>query len=290
MLYGAIEAGGTKIICAIGNEKGEILETERFDTLTPDVTMPKIIEYFKRHYIASLGIGCFGPAGVNPDSPNYGFILDTPKLPWAHFDFLGTLKKEFEIPMAFDTDVNGAALAEYKWGAAQGVQSCIYITVGTGIGAGALIDGHLVHGLLHPEMGHILVRPHAEDTFEGACPFHGTCLEGMAAGPAVEKRWGVKGHLLEPSHKAWEFEAYYMAQGIMSYILVLSPQKIILGGGVMGQDHLVQKIRTKVKELMNGYIKVDALGQSIDDYIVKPGLGDIAGTYGALALAIQAAL
>ncbi|MBC7960054.1 MAG: ROK family protein [Vallitaleaceae bacterium] len=288
MLYGAIEAGGTKIICAIGNENGEILETVRFDTLTPDVTMPKIIEYFKKHEISSLGIGCFGPVGVNPAASNYGFILDTPKLAWAQFDFLGTLKKEFSVPMAFDTDVNGAALAEYKWGAARGVNSCLYITVGTGVGAGALIDGQLIHGLLHPEMGHILVRNHVEDTFEGVCPYHGCCLEGMAAGPAVEKRWGVKGHLLEEDHKAWEFEAYYMAQGILSYIMVLSPEKIVLGGGVMGQDHLVQKIRAKVKELVNGYIKVEALGVGIEDYIVRPGLGEISGTYGALALAISA--
>lgn len=288
MLYGAIEAGGTKIICAVGNEQGEIFELIRLETLTPDVTMPKIIEFFMENPVESIGIGTFGPAGVDPESKNYGFILDTPKLPWTHFDFLGTLKKAFDIPMAFDTDVNGAALAEHQWGAAQDVNSCVYITIGTGIGGGAFVNGKLLHGLLHPEMGHILIPRHPDDTFEGVCPFHSNCLEGMAAGPAIEKRWGSKAMLLEPSHPAWEMEAYYIAQGIINYVMILSPERIILGGGVMGQQHLLPMIRTKVQELLKAYIKVPELELEIDRYIVGPQLGENAGTYGALALALQA--
>lgn len=290
MLYGAIEAGGTKIICAVGNEQGEIFELIKMETMTPDVTMPKIIEFFKENPVESIGIGTFGPAGVNPDSDQYGFILDTPKLPWAHYDFLGTLKQRFDIPFMFDTDVNGAALAEHQWGAAKEVSSCIYITVGTGIGGGAFINGKLVHGLLHPEMGHILIPSHPDDTYEGFCPFHGNnCLEGVAAGPAIEKRWGKKAYLLEPSHPAWEMEAYYLAQGIINYIMILSPERIILGGGVMGQQHLLPMIRKNVQALLKGYIKLPLLETDIDNYIVSPQLGENAGTYGALALALKAA-
>lgn len=288
MRLGAIETGGTKIICATGNENGELLDLYRIDTDTPEISIPKIIEYFKANPVDKIGISTFGPAGVNPTSPDYGFILKTPKLAWANYNLLGKLKMHFDLPMAFDTDVNGAALAEHMWGAAKEVDSCVYITVGTGIGAGAYLDGKLLHGLLHPEMGHILVRTHEKDSFKGCCPFHDNCLEGMASGPAIEKRWGKKAHLLEPSHTAWELEAFYLAQGIMNYIMVLSPEMIILGGGVMGQKHLLPLIRKNVQDLIKGYLKLDALEKGIDDYIVTPGLGETAGTYGALALAIQA--
>jgi len=288
MRLGAIETGGTKIICAVGNENGELLDLMRIDTETPDVSIPKVVDYFKQNQVDKMGISTFGPAGVNPTSADYGLILKTPKLAWADFDLLGELKTHFDIPMAFDTDVNGAALGEHLWGSAIGVNSCVYITVGTGIGAGAYIDGKLLHGLLHPEMGHILVRRHKQDAFEGCCPFHGNCLEGMAAGPAIEKRWGQKAHLLHPDHLAWEIEAYYLAQGIMNYIMVLSPEKIILGGGVMAQQHLFPRIRKNVKKLIGGYLKLEALEEGIDEYIVMPKLGENAGTYGALALAIQA--
>ncbi|PKM94385.1 MAG: fructokinase [Firmicutes bacterium HGW-Firmicutes-1] len=288
MLYGAIEAGGTKIICAVGNEQGEVFNLIRLDTLTPDVTMPKIIEYFKENQVESIGIGTFGPAGVNPDAANFGYILDTPKLPWAHFNFLGALKEHFDIPMNFDTDVNGAALAEHQWGAAQNVNSCIYITVGTGIGGGAFVNGKLLHGLLHPEMGHFLIPRHPQDQFEGVCPFHGNCLEGMASGPSIEKRWGQKAYLLDAAHPAWEMEAYYLAQGVLTYIMILSPERIILGGGVMGQKHLLDMVRKNVQELLKEYIKVPQLEGDIDQYIVSPQLGENAGTYGALALALQA--
>lgn len=288
MKLGAIEAGGTKIICAIGNENGDILDFTRIDTDTPDISMPKVVEYFKNNPVEAIGIGTFGPAGVNPEAEDYGYILKTPKLAWAEYNFLGTLKAHFDIPMAFDTDVNGAALGEHLWGAAQNVDSCLYITVGTGIGAGCYHEGKLIHGLLHPEMGHVLVRPHPEDSFEGVCPFHGDCLEGMASGPSIEKRWGQKAHLLHPFHKAWELEAYYLAQGVMNFILTLSPKMIIMGGGVMSQTHLIPLIRKNVQDLLKGYLKLDALEASIDYYIVTPKLGENAGTYGALALAIQA--
>ncbi|PKM93938.1 MAG: fructokinase [Firmicutes bacterium HGW-Firmicutes-1] len=288
MLLGAIEAGGTKIICAVGNEQGKILNLIRIDTDIPEVSIPKVIEYFKKNPVEAIGVGTFGPAGVNPASPDYGYILKTPKLAWANFNFLGALKEHFNVPMCFDTDVNGAALGEHLWGAAKEVHSCLYITVGTGIGAGAYIDGKLLHGLLHPEMGHILVKPYPRDTYGGCCPFHGSCLEGMASGPSIEKRWEQKAHLLHPTHIAWEIEAYYLAQGILSYILILSPEKIILGGGVMGQQHLLPLIRKNVQSLLNGYLKLEELNASIDQYIVSPKLGENAGTYGALALAIQA--
>lgn len=288
MIFGAIEAGGTKIICAIGNEKGEIVELIRMETATPEISMPKVIEFFQNKEIEAIGIGTFGPAGVNEKQVNYGKILDTPKKAWAHYDFLGELKKHFEVPMIFDTDVNGAAVAEHLWGSAKDVDSCLYITVGTGIGGGAFVNGKLLHGLLHPEMGHIFLNRHPEDDFEGNCLFHGACLEGMASGVAMEKRWGQKAYLLPPDHKAWEIESYYLAQGIIAFISTLAPEKIILGGGVMGQEHLLGMVKQQVKILYNHYIQLDQLEDSIDDYIVKPALGENAGTYGALALAIMA--
>ncbi len=282
---GAIEAGGTKFVCGIGTEDGQILERASFPTETPEITMKNVVSFFEGKDIAALGIGSFGPIDPIVGSPTYGYITTTPKPHWGQFDLVGHLKKHFSVPMSFDTDVNGAALGEYTWGAARGLDSCMYITVGTGIGAGAVVDGKMLHGLSHPEMGHILVRRHPEDTFEGFCPYHGDCLEGMAAGPAIEKRWNIKGSELTPDHPAWEMEAYYLAQALMNYVLILSPQKIIMGGGVMKQEQLFPLIRTKLSELLNGYVQHPSLSQNLDQYVVYPELGDNAGLCGAIALA-----
>jgi len=288
MILGAIEAGGTKFICALGDGNGKVTEKVSFPTTTPEETMKKVFEFFDGKEFDALGIGSFGPIDLDKNSSTYGFITTTPKPHWGGFDLLGSLKRRYDVPMEFDTDVNGAALAEATWGAAKGIDSCVYFTIGTGVGGGALVNGELVHGLLHPEMGHFLVAPHKDDTYKGKCPFHGNCLEGMAAGPAIEERWGIKGQDLPEDHPAWDLEAYYLAQGVMTTIVTLSPKKIILGGGVMKQKQLFPKIHKNVKELLNGYVAKKEITDNIEDYIVFPDLGDNAGICGALALAKKA--
>lgn len=288
MKLGAIEAGGTKFVCAIGNEKGEIFEKTSFPTTTPYETMEKVYEFFDNKDIEALGIGSFGPIDPDKNSKTYGYITTTPKPHWGSFNILGELKKRYgKLPMSFDTDVNGAALGEATFGAARGLDSCVYFTIGTGIGAGALVDGNLVHGLLHPEMGHMLVTPRKDDNYEGKCPFHKNCLEGLASGPAIEERWGVKAFGLPVEHKAWELEAHYIAQGLMNTILILSPKKIILGGGVMKQKQLFPLIHKEVKTLLNGYVDKKEILENIENYIIYPELGDNAGICGALALALK---
>lgn len=238
-LFGAIEAGGTKFVCAVGDVTGAIKERVSIPTTTPDETMPEVISFFKKHSVEAIGIGSFGPIDVDKDSPTYGNITTTPKTAWKDFPLLQAVQKEFQIPIGFNTDVNIAAMGEAVLGAAKGVDSCLYITVGTGIGAGAYINGELLQGLTHPEMGHILVRRHPKDAYKGRCPYHGDCLEGLAAGPAIEERWGDKAFNLGDQEEVWEMEGYYMAQALMQYILILSPKKIILGGGVMNQEHVL---------------------------------------------------
>lgn len=287
MLIGAIEAGGTKFVLGIGNEKGEILVRLSIPTETPEITMPKVVNFFKEKDIEVLGVGSFGPIDPNPASSTFGFITTTPKLKWTNFDLIGELKKNFDIPIAFDTDVNGAALGEIKWGIAQNLNSAVYITIGTGIGAGAVVEGNMIHGLLHPEMGHINVKRHPKDTYEGKCPFHKDCLEGLAAGPAIEDRWGISGKDLPENHLAWEIESYYIAQFIVNLILIISPEKIILGGGVMNQKFMLPMIRKEVKNLLNNYLQKNELTNDIDNYIVSPGLGDNAGLCGAIALGLN---
>ncbi|WP_136604056.1 ROK family protein [Paenibacillus dokdonensis] len=287
-ILGAIEAGGTKFVCGIGKEDGTVLERVSFPTTIPEETMAQVVAFFQNKGVEAIGVGSFGPIDPVKGSPTYGRITTTPKPHWSNFDIVGHLGSYFEVPIEFDTDVNGAALGEYTWGAAQGYDSCLYITVGTGIGAGAVVGGELVHGLSHPEMGHILVRRHPDDKFEGFCPYHGDCLEGVAAGPSLSKRWGVQGVELTPDHPAWEMEAYYLAQALMNYILILSPQKIVMGGGVMKQQQLFPLIHSKLQELLNGYVQLPAIHDQIADYIVSPQLGDNAGLCGALALAKKA--
>ncbi|MFB9757536.1 ROK family protein [Ectobacillus funiculus] len=286
MLFGAIEAGGTKFVCGIGSEYGEILEKFTIPTTTPNETMERVIGYFKGKHFDAIGIGSFGPVDLHKSSSTYGYITSTPKPYWGQFNFLGEIQKEFPIPIGFDTDVNAAALGEKEWGAARDVDSCMYMTVGTGIGVGAVVNGELLHGLTHPEMGHIFIRRHEKDLFEGSCPYHKDCLEGMASGYAIEKRWGKKGIELARTAKVWELEAYYLAQAIANYILILSPKKIVLGGGVMKQQQLISMIRNRVTGLLNGYLQHENItsGQ-IEDYIVLPSLGENAGLCGALALA-----
>lgn len=286
MRIGAIEAGGTKIICGIGNEQGEIEKKINFPTESPEIVFAKIRSFFEEEQLDALGVGTFGPIDVNRSSATYGYITSTPKPGWRDVDVLGELKSYINVPIGFDTDVNGAALAEALWGSAKGVNSCVYYTIGTGVGVGVYVEGNLVHGLLHPEAGHIPVKRHPQDSFEGLCPYHGDCLEGVAAGPAIERRYGKKGHELSADHEAWKLEAYYLGQALMSTILLLSPERIILGGGVMHQEQLFPMIREEVKRNLNGYVQHDMLLKHIDQYIIPPGLGDNAGLSGAVAIGL----
>ncbi|MBP3038537.1 ROK family protein [Bacillaceae bacterium Marseille-Q3522] len=288
MKLGAIEAGGTKFVCAVGDEHGKIEERISFPTTTPVETMEQVVKFFEKFTLDAIGVGTFGPADLDKASKTYGYITMTPKVKWQNFNMLGELKKYFSVPMGFDTDVNAAALGESIWGAAKDVDSCIYITVGTGIGVGAAIKGELVHGLTHPEMGHIFVRKHEDDSFAGICPYHKDCLEGLAAGPAIAARWGKPGHELQDRKEVWEIEAYYLAEAIVNYILILSPKKVVIGGGVMKQNQLYPLIRKYVQTRLNGYVHHPAILEKIDEYIVAPGLGDNAGITGAIALALQA--
>lgn len=288
MRIGAIEAGGTKFVCGVGDEHGRIADSVSFPTEAPQVTLDKALAYFKKNRVKAIGIGSFGPIDLRPESPTYGYVTTTPKPGWRNYDFLGAIRSELPVPLGWDTDVNAAAMAEATWGAARGLNSCLYYTVGTGVGIGIYLDGKPVHGLLHPEGGHVPVRRHPDDGFPGTCPFHGDCLEGMAAGPAIEARWKLKGQQLPQDHPAWELEAYYLAQSIAGAVLLLSPEKIILGGGVMNQPQLFPLIREGVRRSLNGYVQAGELMDGIDDYIVPPGLGQQAGLCGALALGLAA--
>lgn len=290
-LYGGIEGGGTKFVCAVGTGPEDIRAEIRFSTTSPAETLGKAMAFFRQQgALAALGLACFGPLDPNPASPTFGRILSTPKPGWSQADLLTPLREAFGLPIGFDTDVNAAALAEGRWGAGQGCDPLLYLTIGTGIGGGALVNGKLLHGLLHPEMGH-LPLPHdlALDPFAGLCPFHGDCFEGLASGPAIEKRWGAKAETLPASHPAWELEAEYIALALQAYILTLAPQKIILGGGVSAQERILPLARQKVQRRLNGYFQSPRLLRNIDSYIVAPALGSRAGVLGALALA-QAAL
>ncbi len=293
-LFGGIEGGGTKFVCAVGTGPDDIRAETRFPTTTPEETMAQAVKFFKQQEadfgrLSSIGFACFGPLDPNPESPTFGHILPTPKPNWTNANVVGMLRSAFDIPIAFDTDVNGAALGEWQWGQGQGLNTFIYLTIGTGIGGGAYVEGKLLHGLIHPEMGHILLRrDKVKDPFEGICPFHGDCFEGLASGVAVEKRWQKSGHDLPADHPAWDLEAEYIAQALANYSLTLSPQRIILGGGVGSLSHLLPKIQQKTKRLINGYIQSPVILEHIETYIVNPGLGNRSGMLGAIALAEQA--
>ncbi|HUA17729.1 MAG TPA: ROK family protein [Bryobacteraceae bacterium] len=276
--FGGIEAGGSKFVCGVGAGPGD-LETAEFPTTAPAETLDTVIRFFRaRLPIAALGIGSFGPIDPNPSSPTFGFITSTPKTAWRNFDFAGTVQRALDVEVAFDTDVNAAALAESKWGGARGCSDFLYVTVGTGIGGAAMVGGRLVHGSAHPEMGHIRI-PHdrERDPFPGNCPYHGDCLEGLAAGPAIEARWGLAGHLLAASHPAWDLEADYLALGIANWTCMLAPERVILGGGILRHRELLPMVRKKMANLLNGYLALPE--------IVRPALGEKAGVLGAIALA-----
>ncbi|MEE2657297.1 MAG: ROK family protein [Candidatus Latescibacterota bacterium] len=290
--YGAVEAGGTKFICAVGGSPDTIDSELTIDTASSELTLSRVVEFFVDHHrqqpLDAIGVGCFGPVDLSPDSPTYGHITTTPKPGWGHVDILGPLRM-LDLPLGFDTDVNAAALGEQRWGAAQGLQNLVYLTVGTGIGGGAVVEGNLLHGLVHPEMGHVPV-PHdlATDPFAGACPFHGDCLEGLASGPAIQQRWGRPAPSLESHHPAWDLEARYLACALANFIFTLSPQRLILGGGIMEQSHLFPKVRQQLTEQLRGYIQSPAILEDIDHYVVPPGLGSRPGICGGLVLAEQA--
>ncbi|MGN0140990.1 MAG: ROK family protein [Roseburia sp.] len=288
MRIGGIEAGGTKMVCAIGNEKGELLDRISIPTGTPAETFEQIIDYFKESKIEALGIGCFGPVDLNPSSDTYGYITSTPKPGWRNCDVVGTFRRALQIPVGFDTDVNGAVLGEVTWGAARGCDTAIYITIGTGIGVGVYANGGLLHGLVHPEGGHILMARHTKDSYKGKCPYHGSCFEGLASGPAIEERWGRRAEELAGEKEVWELEAFYIAQAVANYIMVYSPQKIILWGGVMHQDQLFDMVRTQSRELLQGYISHAQISEHIETYIVPPELGENPGILGAIQLGVNA--
>jgi fructokinase len=292
-LWGAIEAGGTKFVCAVGDDDGGLLERTSLPTRAPEHTIGQAVAFLQRQRsepLAAIGISSFGPVDLDRGSPTFGYITSTPKPGWASVDVVGPFQQAFGVPVGFDTDVNGAALGEYRWGAAQGLDTFVYLTIGTGIGGGAMVNGELLHGLIHPEMGHIRV-PHDlhQDPFPGVCPFHGDCLEGLASGPALEARWGRRAETLPAEHPAWELEANYLAWGLVNLVCMLSPQRIILGGGVMQQTHLFARIGGRVRQLLNAYVKAPQILENIGEYIVPPGLGARAGVTGAIALAQRAA-
>ncbi len=289
-MYGGIEAGGTKFVCAVGRDPSDLRAETQIPTTSPNETLDRVISFFREQCskmpITKIGIGAFGPLDLNPKSSTFGYITSTPKPGWTNVDLIGTIRRGLEIPVRIDTDVNAAALGEYRWGAAQGLDTFIYLTIGTGIGGGGMCGGRLLHGLIHPEMGHIRV-PHdwTRDPFPGTCPFHGDCLEGLASGPALENRWRQAGETLPLDHPAWELQAQYLALALVNFTCTLSPQRIVLGGGVMEHHQLFVLIRKKFQELLNGYIRASVILDRIDDYIVPPGLGQRVGVLGAIALA-----
>jgi fructokinase len=289
-LFGAIEAGGTKFVLGIGSNPGN-LTTVQIPTTTPESTIAEAVAFFRNssEKIDAVGIGSFGPVDLRPGSPTCGYITSTPKEGWSNCNLAGSIAKALGVPVGFDTDVNAAALGEARWGAGIGLTDCLYITVGTGIGGGAVVNGSVLHGLVHPEMGHIRV-PHdwSSDPFPGICPFHSDCLEGLASGPAMQARWGIPPRQLQEDHRAWRLEAHYLALGLIAWVCILSPQRIILGGGVMQQPHIFPLIHAEFSLLINRYIKAHELNEGIRDYIVPPGLGNRAGVLGALALAERA--
>lgn len=287
MVLGALEAGGTKMVCAIGNEQGQVLKRISIPTVSPKETMSELIAFFKEYNIEALGIGCFGPINPVKGTATYGCITSTPKLAWQNYNIVGTFEEALGCPVGFDTDVNASMLGEVTFGAARGLDSCIYVTIGTGVGVGVYVNGGLLHGMMHPEAGHILLQRHSSDSYAGKCPFHGNCLEGLASGPAIEERWGAKGVELSERQEVWELEAYYIAQACVNYTLTYAPRRIILGGGVMHQEQLFSMIRGQYRELMAGYVDTPELGD-LGSYIVPCSLGDNQGIMGCLQLAAEA--
>ncbi len=288
--FGAIEAGGTKFVCAAGSGPQELWAVTEFPTTTPDETLARAIEFLRMcaadQELEAVGIASFGPIDLARDSPTYGKVTSTPKEGWAWTDIAGSVSRALGLPVAFDTDTNGAALAEARWGAARGLDDFAYLTVGTGIGAGLMVNGELIHGLLHPEFGHIRI-PHdwAMDPFAGICPYHGDCLEGLASGPAIERRWRRAPEALPSDHAGWRLEARYLALGVANLICTLAPQRVLLGGGVMRRAEVWPLMRARVWEILAGYLQLPEPADRAEAFIVPPALGERAGVLGALALA-----
>jgi fructokinase len=293
-VYGAVEGGGTKFNCLVGTGPEDIRAEIRIPTTKPVETMDAVVNFFREYEetsgetIAAIGVACFGPVDLNPDSETFGCITTTPKPFWRGAPIVAPLKAAFDVPVPFEVDVNGSAIGEARWGAAQGLKNFVYYTIGTGIGAGAMVNGKMLHGLMHAEMGHMMMPSLEGEEYKGPCPYHTHCLEDMATGPAIEKRWGISAEQLPPSHPAWALEAEYIAIAMHNTVCMLSPERIILGGGVMNQLHLFPMIREKTLQRLGGYIQKKEILEQIDTYIVAPGLGGRAGMLGALAMAIDA--
>lgn len=288
-IFGGVETGGTWCVCALGTGPEDIREYVEFPTTGPEETLERIVAFFRSHPApAAVGIGAFGPLDTDPDSPTWGQVTTTPKPGWQSTPLATVVRDRLAVPVAFDTDVNAAAVAECRWGAARDQPSACYLTVGTGVGAGLVIDGRPVRGLVHPEAGHIRI-PHdwSRDPFEGVCPVHGDCWEGLASGEAMARRWGAPASELTIHDAAWELEAEYLALGIIAIVYVASPHRMITGGGVMQQPGLMPRLRRRLRALNAGYLATPLLGPSIDEYLVAPALGDRAGVLGAIALAAQ---
>lgn len=283
MKLGAIEAGGTKFVLATQDENGVLQDRISIPTTSPDETMKQVISYFKEHQVDAIGLGCFGPIDLNKKSDTYGYITNTPKLEWRQYNIVGALN-ELNVPVGFDTDVNVCAYAEWKLGAAKGLDSCLYMTVGTGIGAGAVVNGGTIKGMIHPEMGHVAVKRHPHDAYKGYCVSHHDCLEGLASGPAIEGRLKKKAEDSNPDCEGWWIVANYLAQGLYNYVTTLSVEKIIMGGGVMHKPRLFEKIHEEFKKINNDYLKHPYL-DALEDYIVPPALGDDVGLIGCFLLA-----
>lgn len=290
MSFGGIEAGGTHWNCAVGDGGGTVAVAESFATTTPAETISRAVEFFARNGpVDALGVGCFGPVDLDPSSPTWGRITTTPKPGWAGTDVVSPLRAGLDVPIAFETDVDAAAVGEARWGAGEGLETFAYVTVGTGIGAGVIANGRPLHGLVHSELGHVRV-PHdrERDPFPGSCPFHGDCLEGLASGEALRRRWGAPGEELERP-EAWELEADYLALGLANLVLTLSPQQIVLGGGVGTTPGLLDLVRERLPGLIGGYLDAPQLREGIAGYVVPPALGPRSGVLGAIELARAAA-
>lgn len=292
---GAIEVGGTKTVCAIVSPDGRLLSRTEFPTESPAGTFEKTVRFLEAESaqaggLDGIGVGNFGPINIRRESAAYGTLGATPKSGWASSNVLAELRKHTRVPVNIDTDVNAALLGETTWGAGKNLDDVVYVTVGTGIGAGVLSGGRLLNGQNHPEIGHLFL-PRMEDDreFAGTCPFHqGRCAEGLAAGPAIAARWSADGATLPASHPAWDLEARYLAVLCANLVLTVSPQRIILGGGVMHQQHLFPLIREHLMESLGGYVDLSQLSDSLDEFVVPPALGDDSGVLGASVIGAQA--
>lgn len=289
-LYGGVEAGGTRFVCAVGTGPEDIRATARIPTVSPAETIRKVVEFFHHEApgdsLIAVGIGSFGPLDIDPSSLTFGYITNTPKAGWMNTNIAGMLREALRVPVALDTDVNAAVLGERQWGAARGIDPVIYLTVGTGIGGGGFMHDRMMHGLTHPEMGHIWI-PHDMrlDPFAGSCPFHGDCFEGLASGESIKRRWNRSPEELPPDHPAWELESTYLAYGILNLVYTLSPRRIIIGGGVMKKPGLFSQVCRKTRSLLHGYIRSPLLKENLTQFLVRPGLGDLSGVLGSIALA-----